>query len=73
MKNSNAADTNRATDTLIKCLSEYLNEKGKPKIEEICNDNLSSLLTKFYTQINKKKLNNQTDDGEYKNNSLKCM
>ena len=67
LKDKNAKNTNRATESALNTLSDYLKEKGHPLIQQNATENLPKLLTKFYTDLYKV-------DGEiYKLSSLKCI
>ena len=55
MENRNAKNTNRATKSSLRCLMNYLIEKGRPALSEISDDKLPSLLLDFYTDMRAKK------------------
>ena len=60
-------NTDRATKSNMKILSEYLLEKGYPPLLEICDEALPDLFEKFYTDLRK------MDGDIYKITSLKCI
>ena len=86
MQGRSAENTNKATKLWVDCLREYLDEKGMPILEEVCDAELPKLLSDFYTEVKKKEKSPNSkkkgtkktksptvSDEEYKNSSLQCM
>ena len=67
MENRNAANTNKATKSSLKVLTDYLEEKELPILPKILDADLPKLLQDFCLDLRK-------IDGElYKLQSLKCI
>ena len=52
----NADNTNKSTTGAIKCLEEYLSEKGLPDLQHTLNCELPTILDNFYVNARTKKM-----------------
>ena len=63
----NASNRNHATKSSMESITEYLKEKQLPNVDDLNTDNVSDILTDFYTNLRK------VDGENYKLQSIKCI
>ena len=68
LQERNAANTNKATISCVKCFQDYLKEKQLPDVDAIENRDLPQILEDFYVNARTKKTNER-----YHVQSLKCL
>ena len=54
-KERKSENTNRATDTWIRCFEDYLKARDLPKSDNIVTEDLPDILIDFYVEVRKKK------------------
>ena len=64
IRNSKAANTNKATDLWMNCFSDYLAEKELPKVQDIATDELPTILSDFYVEVKKKDRKKPQQEGK---------
>ena len=67
MQERNSINAVRATESTLRILTQYLNEKQLPELEEISDDELPNILKSFYTNL--RTMNSEL----YALQSLKCI
>lgn len=74
MNKRNKPNTNKATKLWMNCFQEYLEEKNHPKVEDIEDSQLPSILENFYTEVRRKNLKeNAQEDTMYSNTTLRAI